>query len=64
MAALAFDTPLDVDVVEGEVVITAPHGAAAISLTPEAARETAERLDAAAQRAKPGFISARVSPTD
>lgn len=52
MPALAFESPLDVDVVEGEVVIIAPEGAAAIALTPDAARETAERIVAAASRAR------------
>jgi len=58
MSALAFDTPLDVTVVEGEVVVTAPKGAASIALTPDAAKETAERLDAAADRARPGYSTA------
>ena len=64
MPAQAFDTPLDVSVVEGEVVLTAPQGATAISLTPEAARTTAERLDAAADRAAPGYTNGHVGPID
>lgn len=45
---MPFDSPLDADAVDGEVVLTAPQGAAAISLTPKAALATAERIEAAA----------------
>ena len=48
---LAFDTPLDADAVDGEVVLTAPRGAACLSLTPKAALSTAERIEAAARTA-------------
>jgi hypothetical protein len=47
----AFATPLQADVVDGEVVLTAPDAATAVSLTPEAALETAERLREAARSA-------------
>jgi len=42
--------PLDVQVVAGEVVMTGPR--VAIALTPEAATETARRLAAAGSRAQ------------
>jgi hypothetical protein len=47
-------TPLRADVVEGEVVLTSTDGATAVSLTPEAALETAERLRTAAESAAAG----------
>jgi hypothetical protein len=43
-----YDEPLNVDVMDGEVVMTsANRGAVAVSLTRAAARETAHRLNAA-----------------
>jgi hypothetical protein len=44
--------PLAVQVFDGEVVITASDGPLGISMTAEAAAETAERLAAAAQLAR------------
>ena len=44
----AFDTPLEIETVEGEVVITGPNGLCA-SLTVSAAIESAHRLLKAAQ---------------
>ena len=54
MIPRALTTALRADVVEGEVVLTSTDGATAVSLTPEAALETAERLRAAAQSAAAG----------
>lgn len=51
MAARAtYDQPLEIDTHEGEVVIVGP-GATALSLTPQAAALSAERLAAAAKKA-------------
>ncbi|MDB5422643.1 MAG: hypothetical protein JWQ29_59 [Phenylobacterium sp.] len=47
MSISAFDEPLEITCVEGEVVVTGPDGLHA-SLTPQAARESARRLAAAA----------------
>lgn len=52
MARAAYDAPMDVAVVEGEIVLTAPGGAATIALTPKAALQTAERLGVAAGQAR------------
>ncbi len=52
MTSKALATPLQADVVEGEVVLTAPNAATAVSLTPEAALETADRLREAAHSAQ------------
>ena len=52
MAAMAYTAPLEAQAVEGEVVLTAPLGSAAVSLTPDAAEATARRLQAAAQSAR------------
>lgn len=51
MALSAYDEPLDVEICEGEVVVTAPRGAVAVSLTVEAAAETARRLEEAVRQA-------------
>jgi hypothetical protein len=40
-----FDVPLEVDLVDGEVVVIGP-GAVAFAMTVEAAMETARRLEA------------------
>jgi hypothetical protein len=45
----AFDQPLEIEIIEGEVVITGPDGLCA-SLTSEAARESARRLAEALDR--------------
>ena len=49
-ARAAYDQPLEIDTHEGEVVIVGP-GATAVSLTPQAAAVSAERLAAAAKKA-------------
>lgn len=49
-ARAAYDQPLEIDTHEGEVVIVGP-GATALSLTPQAAALSAERLAAAAKKA-------------
>lgn len=50
MPPSAYTTPLDAQAVEGEVVLIAPSGS--VSMTPEAALITAERLQAAARNAR------------
>jgi hypothetical protein len=52
MAVLAYTTPLEAQAIDGEVVLTAPRGAASISLTPDAALGTAQRLTEAARAAR------------
>ena len=47
----AFDVPMTVQVVDGEVVVLGPNGVA-IALTPEAARVSGERLLEAARSAE------------
>lgn len=47
----AFDTPTQTDAVDGEVVLRGPDGVA-VSMTPEAAEETARRLRASAALAR------------
>lgn len=46
-----FEEPMTVTVVEGDVVVLGPD-AVGISLTPEAAMESARRLEAAAAEAR------------
>ena len=48
----AFAAPLAADAIDGEVVLTAPGGAASLSLTPDAALKTAEALQTAARSAQ------------
>ena len=50
-ATYAHNTPLSVEVVEGEVVIRSLDGPVGVSLTPEAAKETAKQLAVAADQA-------------
>lgn len=50
MAREVYETPSDVSAEQGEVIIDGPDGVA-ISMTPEAARETSTRLHRAAQEA-------------
>jgi len=66
MARKAFDTPMDAAAVDGEVVLTAPEGAASVALTPTAALETAERLERAAiaARGQAGAGAETRSPID
>jgi hypothetical protein len=52
MPLQAFDQPLLVSVLEGEVVITGAQGPTAVALTPEAAAKTAERIAEAARLAQ------------
>jgi hypothetical protein len=49
----AFDEPMTVRVVDGEIVILGPD-AVGVSLTPEAAAESGRRLMAAAEAARQG----------
>ena len=51
-----FDQPSQVDPIEGQVSLRGP-GAATAALTPGAARETAARLEAAADRAQSGHVA-------
>lgn len=46
-----YSEPMTVHVVEGEVVVLGPDGVA-VSLTPEAAEESANRLNTAASEAR------------
>jgi len=47
----AYDQPLAVEALDGEVVLTSQSGAVAVALTPDAALETARRLQRAAEQA-------------
>jgi hypothetical protein len=47
----AYDTPLRVEVFDGEVVIRAVEGPMSVALTPKAAAETAKALRRAAEEA-------------
>ena len=58
----AFDKPSHVTPVDGEVTILGP-GPAGISVTPDAARETARRLAEAADRADHGHVEI-IDPDD
>lgn len=55
MPLTPFDEPSQVDPVDGEVTLRGP-GAAGLSMTPGAARETAARLTTAAARAEDGHV--------
>jgi len=55
MPLTPFDEPSQVDPVDGEVTLRGP-GAAGLSMTPGAARETAARLATAAARAEDGHV--------
>lgn len=50
----AYDEPLEVDALDGEVVLRSGAASAAVALTPTAARETARRLQQAADEARDG----------
>ena len=56
MAGAAFSEPMTVQVIEDEVVILGPD-TVAVSLTPDAAEESARRLTAAAGQARAGQTS-------
>ncbi|HYD13741.1 MAG TPA: hypothetical protein VEC11_12910 [Allosphingosinicella sp.] len=51
------DTPSEVDAAEGQVLVNGPNGVS-VSMTPEAALETSERLEKGAILAK-GQIASR-----
>lgn len=53
----AYDYPSQVSAVDGEVTLRGP-GAASMSITPGAARDTAKRLEAAATQADQGHVEA------
>ena len=55
MTHAVFDTPLEVAIADGEIVITGPDGLAG-SMTLDAALKSAERLRAAAEQAGGGEI--------
>lgn len=50
MSKRAYDEPTKVGAVDGEVTLDGPDGVG-VSMTPRAARETARRLDAKADKA-------------
>ena len=52
-----YDSPSQVSAVDGEVTVMGP-GATSMSITPGAARDTAERLEAAAAKADDGHVEA------
>ena len=52
MTGSALGTPLDACVVDGEVVLSSQETAACVSLTPEAALQTAQKLAQAARTAQ------------
>jgi hypothetical protein len=47
----AYDTPVKTTAIDGEVVLDGPDGVA-VSMTPDAAEESARRLQAASQVAR------------
>lgn len=53
MSRRVYDEPSQVSPIEGEVAVHGP-GSTGMSITPDAARETARRLEAAARRADQG----------
>ncbi|CAN5489018.1 hypothetical protein BH10PSE3_BH10PSE3_04300 [soil metagenome] len=53
MSRRVYDEPSQVSPIEGEVAVHGP-GTTGMSITPDAARETARRLEAAASRADQG----------
>lgn len=55
MPLTPFDEPSHVEPVDGEVTLRGP-GPTGIAMTPQAARETAARLAAAAARAEQGHV--------
>jgi hypothetical protein len=48
----AYDDPLEVDALDGEVVLRSAAASVAVALTPTAAMETARRLEVAAGQAR------------
>ena len=61
MANPPYDTPSQVQPIDGEVVVIGP-GATGLSVTPEAARQTAARLTRAAEQADDGHVE-QIDPT-
>lgn len=55
MPLTPFDEPSQVEPVDGEVTVNGP-GPTGVALTPQAARQTAARLAAAAERAEAGHV--------
>lgn len=53
----AYDSPSQVSAVDGEVTVMGP-GATSMSITPDAARDTAERLQTAAAKTDQGHVEA------
>jgi hypothetical protein len=51
MARVSHDSPSEVDAEQGQVIIDGPNGVA-FSFTPDAAEETARRLQAGAAKAR------------
>jgi hypothetical protein len=62
MANPPYDTPSQVQPIDGEVVVIGP-GATGLSVTPEAARQTAARLTRAAEQADDGHVE-QIDPDD
>lgn len=62
MSRQPYDKPSQVEPVEGDVSVRGP-GAVAVALTPDAARQTAARLQAAAGRADQGHVE-QIDPED
>ncbi len=62
MANPPYDTPSQVQPIDGEVVLIGP-GATGLSVTPQAARQTAERLTRAAEQADEGHVE-QIDPDD
>lgn len=62
MVQYPYDSPSQVNAVDGEVTVSGP-GATSMSITPGAARDTARRLDAAAAKADHGHVE-RIDPDD
>ena len=62
MSRAPYDKPSTIRPVDGEVTVVGP-GPVGVSITPQAARETARRLDLAADRAEDGHAN-RIDPDD
>lgn len=62
MPRAPYDEPSTIRPVDGEVTVVGP-GPVGVSITPQAARETARRLGQAADRAEDGHVE-RIDPDD
>ena len=60
----AYSKPMCAELIDGEVVLSAPSGAASVCLTPQAALETAERLKRAAELAQRAPDASQASQAD